>query len=227
MKTVLFFSLFVIGNVFGLEGEFDGSPRIKARKVKDIKSAEMCADACQSKATCLIWKYNKKTKRCIVNLVKAKPNPKSTFGFPSSAPPPSTNPPVSCPEGWEGFEGYCYKLQSFPAPWADARINCTSYEGGDLASIHSEEEWDFVKGLIEAEQNGLDYWLGGKYEELESSWEWSDGSAWDFTKWWVSEPTGTGKYLETYHDQYGSGDLLWSATIYSFNYIPYVCKIQG
>ena len=24
--------------------------------------------------------------------------------------------------------------------------------------------------------NPVDYWLGGRYEELMSSWEWSDGS---------------------------------------------------
>jgi len=240
MKTVLFFSLFVIWNVFGVEGEFDGSPRIKAMKVKDITSAEMCAGACQSKADmsildCLIWRYNKKTKRCIINFVKAKPNRKSTFGFPSSAqttPPP---PPSLCPEGWPEYDGSCYKLQFASVSWEEAQTNCSSYEGADLASIHSEEEWAFLEGLMETEYNldsdNNDYSLGGKYEEREQSWEWSDGSAWgSFTNWEESEPTGVSgssgclaTYKETWEDD---GDWLWGSGDCTYE-TNYVCKIQG
>jgi len=238
MKTVLFFSLFVIWNVFGVEGEFDGSPRIKAMKVKDITSAEMCAGACQSKADmsildCLIWRYNKKTKRCIINFVKAKPNRKSTFGFPSSAPPKPTPtptpPPFICPEGWPEYEGSCYKLNMNEAGWLEAETNCTSYEGGNLASIHSEEEWAFVEALIEAEQEqegnaGLyTYWLGGKCMGNGMGWEWTDGSAWDFTKWEGSVPDGSRSRLQTFKTWIG-GDLLWNAQEYGL--APYVCKIQ-
>jgi len=226
MKTVLFFSLFVIGNVFGLEGEFDGSPRIKARKVKDITSAEMCADACQSKSTCLIWKYNKKTKRCIINLFKAKPNPNSTFGRPTSALPPPTNLLASnCPEGWSEHEGSCYKLNSNVLDWNEAQTNCMSYEGGNLASIHSVEEGAFVEGLMEAEylKNGepTSYWLGAKYDDSMDEWEWSDGSIW-WLRWF---PGGFGKCLQIYKDSQSEGWLL-SAMDCTYRE-PYVCKIQG
>jgi len=249
MKTVLFFSLFVIWNVFGVEGEFDGSPRIKAMKVKDITSAEMCAGACQSKADmsildCLIWRYNKKTKRCIINFVKAKPNRKSTFGFPSSAqttlPPPP--PPFTCPEGWPEYEGSCYKLQTNKTYWNDAKTNCRSFEGGDLASIHNEDEWAFVEGLMEAEYN-LDsnmtiYWLGGRYGEWSDGryWKWSDGSAWgNFTFWPGMPPAGSGDYsgclgaFQDIHEEYEDIDWLWfSYGCTDPQYIsPYVCKIQG
>jgi len=243
MKTVLFFSLFVIWNVFGVEGEFDGSPRIKAMKVKDITSAEMCAGACQSKADmsildCLIWRYNKKTKRCIINFVKAKPNRKSTFGFPSSAqttPPPPPPPPI-CPEGWEEYEGSCYKLSTNVASWTDAKTNCRSFEGGDLASINNKDEWAFIEGLMEAENN-LDsdkfgYWLGGQYEFM-GSWEWSDGSTWgNFTNWPGSEPTGSGSFsgcLATIKDDMELYDKEWpwDSQGCTNDPYPYVCKIQG
>jgi len=237
MKTVLFFSLFVIWNVFGVEGEFDGSPRIKAMKVKDITSAEMCAGACQSKADmsildCLIWRYNKKTKRCIINFVKAKPNRKSTFGFPSSAqttpPPPSPPPPFICPEGWPEYEGSCYKLHSNRLDWNEAKTNCTSYEGGNLASINSEEEWAFVEGLMEAEymkNDEMGFWLGGYFDgSMPYEWNWCDGSKWgSFTNWEGVEPTDPGTCLQEYRDR---GDWIWydvDCTITS----SYVCKIQG
>jgi len=244
MKTVLFFSLFVIWNVFGVEGEFDGSPRIKAMKVKDITSAEMCAGACQSKADmsildCLIWRYNKKTKRCIINFVKAKPNRKSTFGFPSSAqttPPPPPPPIGGCPEGWPEYEGSCYKLHSNRLDWNEAKTNCTSYEGGNLASINSEDEWAFIVGLMEAvplpeNMNPVDYWLGGRYEELMSSWEWSDGSTWgNFTNWSGSEPTGSNDFygcLGTWKDKFGDKDWNWDSVGCTDSADNYVCKIQG
>jgi len=237
MKTVLFFSLFVIWNVFGVEGEFDGSPRIKAMKVKDITSAEMCAGACQSKADmsildCLIWRYNKKTKRCIINFVKAKPNRKSTFGFPSSAPPKTTPPPPPppslCPEGWSEYEGSCYKVNTNTlAFWNDALNNCRSYEGGDLASIHNEDEWAFVQSLMDTEYNISSfsyYWLGGQSQFNVSlyEWEWSDGSAWNFTPQEIS--ASSPMCLEA--NMIGIGKWNWSPYSCKTNN-PWVCKIQG
>jgi len=66
---------------------FHGSPRIKERKIEDIKSKEMCADACVSEDNCPLWRYNKKNKHCIINFVKAKPNKHSVFGYPTLTPP--------------------------------------------------------------------------------------------------------------------------------------------
>ncbi len=44
------------------------------------------------------------------------------------------------------FSGYCYKLHLNLLNWNEAKTNCMSYEGGNLASINSEEEWAFVEG---------------------------------------------------------------------------------
>jgi len=232
MKTVLFFSLFVIWNVFGVEGEFDGSPRIKAMKVKDITSAEMCAGACQSKADmsildCLIWRYNKKTKRCIINFVKAKPNRKSTFGFPSSAPPKTTPPPPPppslCPEGWSEYEGSCYKLNMNVTSWNDALVNCRSTEGGDLVSF-DEREWTFVKGLMDTEYNygsqNTNYWLGGQFDVSLNKWEWSDGSAFSVG---VSDRPGSEQCLKANR----RGGYWYFNAASCQTQLPSVCKIQG
>jgi len=223
----------VIWNVFGVEGEFDGSPRIKAMKVKDITSAEMCAGACQSKADmsildCLIWRYNKKTKRCIINFVKAKPNRKSTFGFPSSAPPkttpPPTNPPILCPEGWSEYEGSCYKLNTNFDNWNGAVDNCRSTEGGDLASIHNDDDLAFVQGLMDTEYNISQksvYWLGGQFNVSLFEWEWTDG----YSPFYLNVPKPMSEQcLKAWRTDDGNWYLNGEKCNYDFGS---VCKIQG
>ena len=45
---------------------------VKNTKMKHVKSWEECADACQSKANCAAWGYNRETKHCIIEWVKGK-----------------------------------------------------------------------------------------------------------------------------------------------------------
>ena len=58
---------------------------------------------------------------------------------------PTTPASPSCPGGWSHFNGYCYKLNQDTKSWGDAEAACQS-EGGHLASIHSEDENDFLVG---------------------------------------------------------------------------------
>merc|ERR1712142_1261842 len=54
--------------------------------------------------------------------------------------------PPDCPEGWADFDSECYKVFQSKKSWQDAENYCQG-EGGHLASIHSEEENNFVAGL--------------------------------------------------------------------------------
>jgi len=68
-----------------------------------------------------------------------------------------------------------------------AEEHCASL-AGHLTSIHSKEELEFVGGVIGEK---FFFWTGGYREEggVEPwSWKWSDGSAWDFTNWYPTEP---------------------------------------
>ncbi len=68
-----------------------------------------------------------------------------------------------CPAGgWELFEGHCYLLVESIATWTDAEKDCNN-KGGHLASIHSEDESNFIRSL----QPGNLLWIGGTDAALE------------------------------------------------------------
>lgn len=52
--------------------------------------------------------------------------------------------PTYCPSQWWPYAGHCYKIyREEKKIQRDALIACRK-EGGDLASIHSIEEFDFI-----------------------------------------------------------------------------------
>ena len=70
-----------------------------------------------------------------------------------------------------------FSYHTEPKTWREAEDFCRSI-GGNLASIESEEEFHSIK-------NYLSYtsatWLGGSF--VGQTWQWSDGSRWNFTAW--------------------------------------------
>uniref|UniRef100_A0A8C6URS8 C-type lectin domain-containing protein n=1 Tax=Neogobius melanostomus TaxID=47308 RepID=A0A8C6URS8_9GOBI len=83
-----------------------------------------------------------------------------------------------CTMGWSRFGTRCFKFFNSEKTWTMAEESCNNL-GGNLASIHSDEENAFINGLI----NGP-AWLGGNDMDQEGVWRWTDGSPWDYTKWW-------------------------------------------
>ena len=69
--------------------------------------------------------------------------------------------------------------------WEKARASCWRL-GGDLASVGSEEENNFIHGLSKT----INIWLGGSDSALEGSYVWSDGTAWTYENWTPGEPNG-------------------------------------
>ena len=77
---------------------------------------------------------------------------------------------VKCPDGWATYpEGTCYKEFTESSSWNVAEQKCQEF-GGDLVSIQSRNEQDFILSVIK--RNHYDYyWIGlndltqaGKYE---------------------------------------------------------------
>lgn len=56
---------------------------------------------------------------------------------------------LGCPIGWDGWNEWCYYMttRSSNLNHGQARERCLSY-GGDLVSIHSQAEQDFVTSLL-------------------------------------------------------------------------------
>ncbi len=82
--------------------------------------------------------------------------------------------------------------------WDTARNTCaawpqtpsTGYDG--LASIHNSDENDLAARLIAIDGTGQRPWIGLNDQAQEGHWEWTDGSAVDYTNWGPGEPNDWG-----------------------------------
>ena len=71
------------------------------------------------------------------------------------------------------------KSSDFPGvAWQVARSRCLSF-GGELASIHSRQEQNFINTLLKEES----YWIGLNDVNKVGKRSWSDNSTWSFTNW--------------------------------------------
>lgn len=73
----------------------------------------------------------------------------------------------SCPTGWEKFDKHCYLFRdSDLQPWAAARFKCLN-QGGNLVSITSEQEQDFITFHYRRISAGK-IWIG-KYSSIDTT----------------------------------------------------------
>ncbi|XP_039876758.1 lactose-binding lectin l-2-like [Simochromis diagramma] len=94
----------------------------------------------------------------------------------------------SCPMFWYSFNGRCYKYVATHMSWADAELYCVS-QRANLVSIHSQEEEEFVKSLIENFDHAERWtWIGLSDLHKEGRWMWSDGCAVSFVYWSAGQP---------------------------------------
>ncbi|XP_028439590.1 galactose-specific lectin nattectin [Perca flavescens] len=99
-----------------------------------------------------------------------------------------TSCPGPCPPGWTQFGSRCFSFNFQGKNWIDAESFCKA-AGGNLASVHSEEEHVFLKAYINqvTGANGR-AWIGGFDSVKKGVWMWSDGSTFDYKNWDVGQP---------------------------------------
>ncbi|XP_028447513.1 galactose-specific lectin nattectin isoform X1 [Perca flavescens] len=69
--------------------------------------------------------------------------------------------PGSCPPGWTQFGSRCFSFYFQGKSWIDAENFCKS-DGGNLASVHSEEEHEFLRTYIrKVTGENKRTWIGG------------------------------------------------------------------
>ncbi|XP_063422180.1 macrophage mannose receptor 1-like isoform X2 [Mytilus trossulus] len=140
--------------------------------------------------------------------------------------PPSTIPPnVPCPTGWNQYSSYCYKKYSSAAQkltWEASRDFCRGL-GGDLLSIHDQNELNYIKTTLLIDDTT--YWTGLNDRVNETGYVWSDGSGFDFTAWAPNEPNNFNNedcgQIVGYTTQKG----LWNDNNCYLS-LNYICKIQ-
>ncbi|MGN0055639.1 MAG: lectin-like protein [Atopobiaceae bacterium] len=99
-----------------------------------------------------------------------------------------------------------YRIIDQAMSWTDAENYCVQ-NGGELASITSQEEWDQVQALIRADGRGI-FWIGGR-RDSSGNFTWTDGSTFSFSSWADGEPNNDGgpeDYLVVYDVK---GNLAW------------------
>jgi len=91
----------------------------------------------------------------------------------------TTKEPEKETAGWRIFQSFYYKQFEESSNWPEARERCIQ-EGGDLASVLTLEESDFITTSF-YDLSGKDIWIGGYSQD--KSWKWSDGSLYGFRNW--------------------------------------------
>ncbi|XP_078509320.1 snaclec bitiscetin subunit alpha-like [Lissotriton helveticus] len=131
-----------------------------------------------------------------------------------------------CDPGWVEYKGACYKRINDIVSWPEAESTCVS-QHSHLASIHSEEENDFLYVLmgkpVDPFHRGA-YWIGGHDTFKEAEYMNTDGSKMTIQRFGKGQPDNLGNedYIGSWFVE--NGHVNWNdypLTPYAF---PFACK---
>ncbi|XP_041087362.1 C-type mannose receptor 2 isoform X1 [Polyodon spathula] len=123
---------------------------------------------------------------------------------------------------WVRFQDVEYKFFDHHATWMQAQRICTWF-GGYLASIHSQEELDFLgKALLKRPKaQNQHWWIGMHTYENDGRFRWSDRSVLNFVSWAQEKPRPVSRekkcvYMTPKSEEWGDQKC--------FTDLPYICK---
>ncbi|KAL0970580.1 hypothetical protein UPYG_G00244000 [Umbra pygmaea] len=130
-----------------------------------------------------------------------------------------------CPYGWHGYGTHCYLYVHFKACWTNAERNCLRL-GGNLASVHSLEQYRFLLNVIErSAKRDQQTWIGGNDAVQEGFWVWSNGSRFHFRNWSRGQPSDSSRRRENCLEMnYGADRGLNDA--FCWHKHPFLCSRQ-
>ncbi|KAJ8038616.1 Macrophage mannose receptor 1 [Holothuria leucospilota] len=111
----------------------------------------------------------------------------------------------NCPGEWFRYSDFCFFVDTTKRIFRDAKRACRT-RGGELASIHSEEEQSFVYSILREDVQS--YFIGLTFDTQTQTWNYTDGTTLDFTNWYPTMPDG-GQF-ETCVEVYFYHDGKWN-----------------
>ncbi|CAH1796584.1 unnamed protein product [Owenia fusiformis] len=110
---------------------------------------------------------------------------------------PSPGPPGSCSpdnDDWKSYNGKCYYVgkggDDETLSWFAADQFCHD-NGGYLASVHSDDDNNFIWGLVK--DSAIDkYFIGLNELDQDKGYVWTDGTPGDYLNWAPNEPNDAG-----------------------------------
>ncbi|XP_067235838.1 snaclec coagulation factor IX/factor X-binding protein subunit B-like [Chanodichthys erythropterus] len=96
----------------------------------------------------------------------------------------------SCETGWSAYGCRCFKFYNEPTRWDFAEYDCLYKYKGNLASVHSHEEYIFIKNLIRRTTHAsTPAWIGLHKIYRWGHWYWTDGTKLNYQIWSPGQPT--------------------------------------
>ena len=118
------------------------------------------------------------------------------------------------------FKNSSYIFSKSGADWSFNRFVCLR-QGGDLVSIETEKEWEFINHEIQ----NRDTWNTGAWHiglrKINEVWRWVSGEQLNISKWRDSEPGGNHKRAEISKNECLFNGISW----YDEN--AYICEMPG
>ncbi|XP_023561199.1 macrophage mannose receptor 1 [Octodon degus] len=138
--------------------------------------------------------------------------------------PSETDVPSSCPSQWLPYAGHCYRIHREAKKIQRDALTACRKEGGDLASIHTVEEFDFIISQLGYEPSD-ELWIGLNDIKIQMFFEWSDGTPVTFTKWLRGEPSHENNRQEDCVVMKGK-DGFWADRACEHP-LGYICKMKS
>ncbi|XP_005387016.1 PREDICTED: macrophage mannose receptor 1 [Chinchilla lanigera] len=138
--------------------------------------------------------------------------------------PSETDVPSTCPTQWWSYAGHCYKIHKEAKKIQRDALTACRKEGGDLASIHTIEEFDFIISQLGYEPSD-ELWIGLNDIKIQMFFEWSDGTPVTFTKWLRGEPSHENNRQEDCVVMKGK-DGFWADRACEHP-LGYICKMKS
>ncbi|XP_028616945.1 C-type lectin domain family 4 member A-like [Grammomys surdaster] len=108
-----------------------------------------------------------------------------------------------CPKDWKPFGSHCYFTSTdLVASWNESEVNC-SYMGAHLVVIHSQEEQDFITGIL----NTHAAYFIGLADPGHQQWQWVDQTPYNdnATFWHEGEPSSDTEQCAIVHHRWSTG----------------------